>query len=70
MGEWISVKEKLPERGVLVLVSGGDWVDAAMFQFSGDLYPLFRHGSGYTSGDVTHWMPLPSPPDPPTKDGE
>ena len=69
--EWISVKDRLPEEGVLVLVAFdvdfglGETrqVDTAMRQegvFCGgglDNYLAFP-----CEVDVTHWMPLPEPP--------
>lgn len=62
MSEWISVEERMPEEWVevLVFVPGigreiawlckpkGFW----RWVYSGDIIEL----------DVTHWMPLPSPP--------
>lgn len=62
--EWISVKDRLPEEGVPVLVCRlimtsvkyqqeavyieEDWQDGIYF---------------YGISNVTHWMPLPEPPD-------
>lgn len=56
--EWVSVEERLPEhlKDVIALYGNGridiDWVDS-----SGD----FKFGSLFDG--VTHWMPLPTPPD-------
>lgn len=57
---WISVTERLPERGYYVLVyedgdilmasyADGNWVLRDMYEIIDDLKP-------------THWMPLPEPP--------
>jgi hypothetical protein len=60
--EWISVKDRMPEEGVDVLVYGYiylnrkgadvDFVDRE----SGDFFY-------YDEGEVTHWRPLPEPPE-------
>lgn len=63
--EWVSVEERLPEhmKDVIVLYGGGeidiDWVDSL-----GD----FRFDNLF--GRVTHWMPLPAPPDRRPPEGE
>ena len=62
---WVSVEERLPEhmKDVIVLYGGGeidiDWVDSL-----GD----FRFDNLF--GRVTHWMPLPAPPDRRPPEGE
>ncbi len=69
MAEWISVKERLPEVGNMVLIFYDGQPVIAMFRKS-------EHCSGWFEGychmcedsetyyldDVTHWMPLPEPP--------
>jgi hypothetical protein len=64
--QWISVGDRLPEHGedfnvVLDLQDGGDPVSGIM-EFDGVnriwLYP----GSDVECTQVTHWQPLPSPP--------
>ena len=57
--EWIPCKERMPERGVSVLVIAGStmWVDEVYdsgigLSFYEDNYDI-----------VTHWMPLPTPPE-------
>lgn len=66
-GQWISVKDMLPEPGQKIIAvfrdSGGLMVDQAryrddMFDFSG--------WCNVQMESVTHWMPLPKPP----KEGE
>ena len=73
VGGWISVKDRLPEVGEFVLVAhkvdygfgiGNTLVDTALFQpdgFSGGGYGNFLDGP--CSTEVTHWMPLPEPPE-------
>jgi hypothetical protein len=50
--KWISVKDRLPEKYVGVLV------------YNGSIHEDFICSSGYfyDTLDVTHWMPLPEPP--------
>ena len=59
--EWVSVEERLPEPTYCVLVYTTDYsieVDA-------------RGSDGeWMSYEVTHWMPLPSPPDRRPPEGE
>jgi len=60
--EWISVKNKTPEEGKDVLVSDGfpKYEIAAYRTFNNGQF--FVCGS-YTLSGVTHWMPLPKPPE-------
>ena len=59
--EWVSVEERLPEPTYCVLVYTTDYsieVDA-------------RGSDGeWMSHEVTHWMPLPTPPDRRPPEGE
>ena len=56
--EWVSVKDRMPEEGVDVLVylnrksADVDFVDRE----SGNFFY-------YDEGEVTHWRPLPEPPE-------
>jgi hypothetical protein len=64
--EWISVDERLPEKGQEVLAYRGD--------FRGDMMNTYTYlGTGNWEDDygyrgsakhegITHWMPLPEPP--------
>ena len=60
--KWISVEERLPEECVSVLV----WIQDAAASWGEQV--MFRRGEfvRYSYGEVnnvTHWMPLPEPPE-------
>ena len=65
MGEWISVKDRLPSNTEPVLVCGVRngikicryWVNR---DYGGSLQHVFFNNN--KSVTVTHWMPLPEPP--------
>lgn len=56
--EWISVKDRLPEYDVTVLVycDYRNWYSLGHFHINNDLWICSPHQP------VTHWMPLPQPP--------
>lgn len=61
-GKWISVEDRLPEPGVIVLV----YSKLGYTYFS---HRLYYHLEGrpfaieYSGGwEITHWMPMPLPP--------
>jgi hypothetical protein len=56
---WISVEERLPNPGAIVLMSQG--LDEAVYGYF-SLDHTFRNRKGYMLANVTHWMPLPSIP--------
>lgn len=62
---WISVKDRLPEKGVLVLVFAKakyTAVEAICIDRleEGEKRPVWFYTHGWY--EVTHWMPLPEPP--------
>lgn len=56
--EWISVKEKLPENGVIVQVLNGRGRVVTNLKRQNRLWFL-PDGSMYVYYEPTHWMPLP-----------
>lgn len=60
MGEWISVKDRLPEKDGFYLA----WYT---FKDGGHACDIFYYNYGYSaslSSAITHWMFLPEPPKP------
>lgn len=62
MGEWIKCSERMPEEGEDVIVTDGRvvevmWVDEIGLWYATSPYSV-------ACGDwITHWMPLPAPPE-------
>lgn len=67
--EWISVKDRLPERNKLVLVRAVSTARGGNITFVGAYDGFwFLQTAADTIGltiqyDITHWMPLPEPPE-------
>jgi predicted RNA-binding Zn-ribbon protein involved in translation (DUF1610 family) len=66
---WIAVSERLPEERVRVLACGDDPVEGP-FTLIGYREPESKFGPAHWHlpcfaefGPVTHWMPLPEPPE-------
>lgn len=65
---WISVNERLPEPGIRVLVwvssdRWGVWADSCVeIAERKNLYGKWDV-EGWDHDDVTHWQPLPAPPE-------
>ena len=56
--EWISVEDRLPEEDVRVLV----WLNTNRSYTKIDTDRRFEGKWVRWASDVTHWMPLPTPP--------
>lgn len=65
-GEWISVKDRLPERDTYVLVYSETYLKTkiAIFYYKKeDVWHYDSNSYAYTEYyGITHWMPLPLPP--------
>lgn len=55
-GEWISIEDRLPEYGQYVIVYTGRMMEGSV----GAMY--FWHEAYDIWQPVSHWMPLPEPP--------
>lgn len=62
--KWTSVKDSLPELNVRVLTLDrwGHIHDRRLYQFR-DGFICFSTDGLLPGRDVTHWMPLPEPPE-------
>lgn len=70
MNEWISVEDKLPEqrnlprsRSVLIYCKSNLCTFTAVYNFESCGWEYFACGSVEVMEYVTHWMPLPEPPE-------
>ncbi len=70
MSEWINVKDRLPQdkTETIIIFSDGFCVYFGRY-YDGDSFdgePLFKvessNGHIFRDSEVTHWMPLPEPP--------
>ena len=63
MSEWIKCSERMPEKLDDVLVSDGDNVEVMWRDCDGFWDCWAPRNSNIDIDDVTHWMPLPEPPE-------
>ena len=67
MKEWISVEGRLPEIGKSILVHNQGFEHSRSvrmaFMTSNGFYDAYECGCGIKLYEVTHWMPLPDPPE-------
>jgi len=62
MSEWISVKDRLPDIDLSVLVYNGQSIEVMAYWYDEDEKPNFMNPPAPPCDFVTHWMPLPEPP--------
>ena len=68
MGEWISVKDRLPENKGRYSAYGADLCFGNTPHFMVDKFfyrpveKIWEYGEYDCNALVTHWMPLPEPP--------
>ena len=61
--KWISVEERLPEKDKDVLCYSNKNGGHLFFGYRGYISGEWMEGGSLHIGDVTHWMPLPEPPE-------
>lgn len=59
---WIPVSVRLPEKNEIVLVYNGDYVESGVFYGERGFWTTDCYEEDHICG-VTHWMPLPEPPE-------
>lgn len=63
VSKWISCKEKMPEDGISVLIcSYRGTVHKATYDSDMGYFYIADSDLHYNELDVTHWQPLPEPP--------
>ena len=69
--EWISVEDRLPEGHMQVLMWSARWKIAEAGSYYNKHFWVYTEiGDGYIADNITHWMPLPEPPDSRPPEGE
>lgn len=69
--EWISVEERLPEGHMQVLMWSAKWGIAEAGSYYNSRFWVYNElGDGYVVDRITHWIPLPEPPDRLPPEGE
>lgn len=71
MDGWISVDDRLPKDNALMIISytfqtnGNTYQGCASYLKVGEFYQWYSDDGQlvFERGDVTHWQPLPKPPE-------
>ena len=62
--EWISVDKRLPDEHAQVLIWSAKWNIAEAGSYYNQHFWVHNEiGDGFIADNITHWMPLPTPPD-------
>ena len=69
--EWVRVEKRLPEKHAQVLMWSAKWKIAEAGSYYNQHFWVYSEiGDGYIADNITHWMPLPAPPDRRPPEGE
>ncbi len=64
MSEWIKCSDRLPKNSNDVLVlNDNNKMHVSCYFFSKNMYVWEQRDDQIGLGNVTHWMPLPKPPE-------
>lgn len=67
----MSVEDELPENNTQVLMWSARWKIAEAGSYYNQHFWVYSEiGDGYIADNITHWMPLPAPPDRRPPEGE
>jgi hypothetical protein len=61
MSGWIKCSEQMPDNMSDVLVTNGS--DIGFMWWAGDEWDSWHKQYALDSDEITHWMPLPEPPE-------
>lgn len=62
MSEWISVKDRLPEENINVLIYRRNMMNVYTYFGHGEWEDDYGYWTRTEDDGITHWMPLPEPP--------